>query len=62
MSKGFRKITAGFVVQEFDENGLPVFQEFIASDEVNYENELGESIPRPNNEEYLPYHMVQPEE
>jgi hypothetical protein len=62
MAKKFRKITVGFVVQEFDENGLPVFQEFISSDEVNYENEFGEHIPRPDNEEYLPYHMVQPEQ
>lgn len=59
------KITIGFVIQTWDttENKW-ISQEFIAGDEVDYENEQGETIKPsdvfPDNEPYLPYEMVQP--
>ena len=55
------KITTGFVVQIFDtEKNTCIGQDFIAGDQVEIENEYGESIDGTD----LPYHpftMVQPE-
>jgi hypothetical protein len=56
----YRKITTGFVIQEFSDDGKPISQEFIAGDEVDYENEDGEAIDMPENDTYLPFEMVQP--
>ncbi len=56
----YKKVTIGFVVQTFDDNGEPTEQEFIAGDEVTYENGEGEIINTPENEIYLPFDMVQP--
>jgi hypothetical protein len=40
-----RKITQGFVVQEFNaETGRCLSQEFVAGDQVEWENRAGESI------------------
>lgn len=74
----FNKITVGFVVQTFDTNlNRYVAQEFIASDDVSYENvETGERLtpkeletlgdqgfgPRSEVEPSLPFTMVQPQE
>jgi hypothetical protein len=61
------KITTGFVVQTFDtETGKYTEQEFVAGDEVDYENEDGESLDQsevmPTPEPYLPFEMRQPTE
>jgi len=62
-----RKITIGFVIQEFDtEKGAFVSQEFIAGEDVSYENERScvidsEAFNKADGEEdYLPFEMVQP--
>lgn len=55
------KITIGFVIQQFDtETNTFVSQEFIAGDEVTYENQMGEAVD--SFLEYLPFEMVQPTE
>jgi len=56
----YTKIVVGFVAQQFEDDGTPVSQEFIASDEVIYEDKGGDSIEIPKNDTYLPYEMVQP--
>jgi hypothetical protein len=57
-----RKITSGFVVQEYDtELREWVSQEFVASDSVEWEDENGEYIDMVNTS-YLPFVMVQPQE
>lgn len=56
-----KKITHGFVIQVWDvETGKFLRQEFIAGDDVVYENENGEVVDEtePN---YEPYSMVQPD-
>ena len=60
MSKPYQKITIGYVVQKFDESGLPISQEFVAGDEVAYEDEDGNTVDV-TRESYLPFDMVQPE-
>lgn len=59
-----KKITIGFVIQDFDDNGRCIHQEFIAGDEVNWETEDGEAIEienQPDNDDwYHPFNMVQP--
>jgi len=59
------KITTGFVIQKFDtETGEYLSQEFIAGDQVDYENEVGEPTDQslmPTPEPYLPFNMVQPQ-
>ena len=62
------KITAGFVIQNYDtETGKFMSQEFVAGDEVDYEDENG---PIDGDDDqyngimdaYLPFDMVQPME
>lgn len=67
------KITYGFVTQVFDtEKKAFVSQSFEAGSQVDYENELGESMdpevmeeynfgPYAKQEPYLPFDMVSPE-
>ena len=56
----FRKITTGFVIQNY-EDGKCVSQEFVAGDEVEYEDETGDPVDFPDySEEYQPFDMVQP--
>jgi len=59
-----QKITTGFVVQNFDiETGRCVGQEFVAGDQVEWEdneNNPGTPIDQPDDVEYFHYHMVQP--
>ena len=55
-----QKYTTGYVIQNYDETGKCVSQEFIASDEVSWENEEGESIDYPSDAEYFPMEMIQP--
>lgn len=61
------KITVGFVIQTFDtDKGQFVSQDFIAGDEVTYEdldgNVLDAAAVMPTPEPYLPFDMVQPNE
>jgi hypothetical protein len=54
-----RKITYGFVIQKWDaETGKFLGQEFVAGDQVDYENELGEPIDE-LEPEYRQFDMVQ---
>jgi hypothetical protein len=54
------KITVGYVVQNFDDNGKCVSQSFIASDEQTWENQYGESVDAPDNAENFSLEMIQP--
>tara|TARA_B100000497_G_C7687487_1_gene416990 strand:+ start:1821 stop:2024 length:204 start_codon:yes stop_codon:yes gene_type:complete len=55
-----RKITAGFVIQEYDtERHRWMQQEFIAGDEVEWMSETGE-VSDSVDSSYLPFLMVQP--
>ena len=62
-----KKITAGFTVQQWDtEKKRWIDQEFIAGDDVTWEDEDGEildGLPQDadGREPYLAFHMVQPE-
>lgn len=54
------KITSGFVIQKFDENGVFLKQEFVAGDDVSYETEAGDKVDIQQNDTYIPFDMVQP--
>jgi len=61
MENTIHKVTVGFTSQVFDKKtGECISQEFIAGDQVNYEDEYGEPIEGDNNL-YFPLEMVQPE-
>ena len=57
----FNKVTVGFVVQNFQKNDkgnfVCVSQEFIAGDQVDYENEEDNPIDKPDYT-YQPYNMT----
>jgi len=57
----FNKITTGFVVQKYHKNGRGKFkcvhQEFIAGDDVQFENKSGNPIEAPEHE-YQPFNML----
>jgi len=60
-----KKITIGFVVQVWDTTGKRwVSQEFVAGDQVDYEDEWGDTTDpdkmSEGTEPYLPFHMIQP--
>lgn len=56
-----KKITTGFVVQEYDtDTGKFVSQDFVAGDQVDWEDEDGNAIPE--EDAYLSFEMVQPED
>ena len=55
-----RKVIVGFVVQDFNEDGTLISQEFIAGDQVDYENEEGESVDEPSTSLYHPMNMIEP--
>jgi hypothetical protein len=63
-----RKITSGFVVQEFDsETGRCLSQEFVAGDQVEWENRQSNLVSDGDfgidlEELYYPMEMKQPEE
>jgi hypothetical protein len=64
MMRKLRKMTVGFVVQEYVELGdtlVPVGQEFTAGDEVTWEDVNGEVVDTPVDHVYQPFEMVQPE-
>jgi hypothetical protein len=57
----FTKITVGFVTQVYEKNSEGKFvctsQEFIAGDQVDYEDAAGNAITPPEHE-YQPYNMT----
>jgi len=57
----FNKITVGFVIQTFEKNTAGKFictkQEFIAGDQVDYEDEEGNPITPPENP-YQQFKMI----
>jgi len=57
----FNKITVGFVVQAYkktpDGDFICTSQEFITGDQVDYEDEKGNSIEPPEHK-YQPYNMT----
>ena len=57
----FNKITVGFVIQTFEKNAEGKFvcstQEFVAGDQVDYEDLDGNPIDPPDYE-YQPYNMT----
>ena len=53
-----KKITVGFMIQEFTDEGVFIRQEFICGDQVDYENEEGESIEPKNFYEQYNYQGV----
>jgi hypothetical protein len=57
----FNKVTTGFVVQKFRKDNIGKFkcihQDFIAGDDVQFENVKGESIETPEHE-YQPFNMT----
>jgi hypothetical protein len=56
-----KKITVGFVIQNYDEEtGICVGQEFVAGDQVDWEDEDEEQVDQPENAIYQPYTMEQP--
>lgn len=57
----YKKITVGFVVQTYNDEGNCISQEFIAGDDVTYENSQGEPIDSSEvDDKYQPFDMVQP--
>lgn len=52
------KITYGFVVQSFNDEGQCMRQDFVAGDEVNWEDDVGNPIDE--EDFYESYDMVQP--
>lgn len=55
------KTTVGFVTQFYDDDGKCTSQEFVAGDQVDWENESGEPCRCVPKHEYQPFDMVQPE-
>jgi len=65
----YKKIIIGFVVQNFEQKGdkfICTSQEFVAGDQIDYENEYGDKFP-PNilekiekGEIYQPFDMQNP--
>ncbi|RKY12546.1 MAG: hypothetical protein DRP65_00805 [Planctomycetota bacterium] len=57
----FNKVTTGFIVQKYRKNSTGKFacvhQEFIAGDDVQFENVKGESIEVPEHD-YQPFNMT----
>jgi hypothetical protein len=56
----YKKITYGFVVQEFADEGACSEQSFVAGDQVEYEDADGNPIDVPEKEQYQPFNMEQP--
>jgi len=61
----FTKIIVGFVTQTFEKNNngkmVCTEQEFVAGDEVSYEDEYQESLDNVPEHQYQSFDMVQPE-
>ena len=63
--KTYKKIIIGFVVQEFKQKKgkfVCLKQEFVAGDQIDYENDNGDTVEIDESKEiYFPMEMVQPE-
>lgn len=57
---GKRKITVGYVIQTFSNDGKCIEQEFVAGDDVVWEDENGEPTAPPGCYIYQVFGMVQP--
>lgn len=55
-----KKITTGSVIQYYDEDGNCTGQEFIAGDQVDWEDEHGEALGNEPEHAYQSFNMVQP--
>ena len=55
----YNKITTGFVVQVY-KDGHCIAQQFVAGDQVDYEDENEMPIITNAKEKYCPFDMVQP--
>ena len=55
-----KKITVGFVIQNYDEDGKCTGQEFVAGDECYWEDDLGDFCDEPDEETYQSFDMIQP--
>jgi hypothetical protein len=56
-----KKIIFGFVTQTYDTSAKKYTeQNFTAGDQVDWENEFGESLYECPPKDYLPFDMVQP--
>jgi len=53
------KITVGFVIQDYNEDGICTSAEFVAGDQVDWENDEGNPVDEPSHT-YFPFEMVQP--
>jgi len=61
MSDTIQKITVGFVTQTIDvETGKVISQEFICGDDVSYEDDMGNPVDEPDNEELCPIKLERP--
>lgn len=58
--KTFSKITYGFVVQQFSEDGTCLDQEFVAGDQVEIEDDQGNVVDADDFDFEFPLDMVQP--
>ncbi len=58
----YSKITIGFVIQTYNDDGTPREQRFVAGDQVSYETPEGAPLEAPDEETYLPFEMHQPGE
>ena len=57
----FSKFIDGYVIQHFDGNGKCISQEFIADNDAEWEDDIGNIIGCPNDSWYYPFTMEQPE-
>ena len=51
-----KKMTTGYVIQWFEEDGKFIYQEFVAGDQVEWENESRNTIPA--KDWYMPFDMI----
>ena len=61
----YQKITTGFVIQTFDDDGWCMAQEFVAGDDVAYCTVSGDTLDENDTflagDEYCSFDMIQPE-
>ena len=57
------KVTSGYVIQTLDvKKNEFVEQQFIVGDDVQWEDGFGNPIDCPENDPYLPFEMIQPQQ
>ena len=57
-----RKITYGFVIQNYSDNGSPESQQFVSGDQVEYDDGPAGNTIDGDDLPYLPFDMTQPED